>query len=317
LAMDNLVNGLSEKYGTLFVCQKDAANDNVITSSQVRVATYKGWTVKRYDNGWVKYAGLYESFDIDAINFPDLNFRNYLLAQEYGKGAVLTDDEILEITELDVSKKSISNLMGIKYFWALKYLICNGNSLKSLDVSKNKELMSLNCSNNRLTSLDVSKNAALKGLSCDGNSLKSLDVSKNTVLTKLSCYGNQISGDGMTQLVNSLPTRTTSNYGILLVCADYVSPDNVITAAQVKIATDKCWKVQKYLGNGNAVDYAGLGDVNGDNKIDQNDLDLIVKIIMGQRPAGVGEFAGDLNNDGKTDAADVVVMVNILKVKRR
>ena len=268
LAMDNLVNGLGEKYGTLCVCKKGASIDNIITTAQVSVATYKGWTVKRVDDNdtWVEYAGVYESFDINAANFPDLNFRNYLLTQDYGKGAVLTDSEIITITELDVSKKNISNLIGIKYFWALNSLFCNDNRLKSLDVSK------------------------------------------NTILRELYCFGNQISGTGMSQLVNSLPTRTTSS--ILLVCADYVSTDNIITSAQVKKATGKGWTVKKYNSDGNAVDYAGLGDVNGDNKIDLTDLNTIVKIIMGQVNLG---YAGDLNMDGKTDAADIVLMVRILK----
>ena len=337
-AMDNLVNGLPNTDGTLYVCKKDAANDNVITSSQVSVATGKGWTVKRYENSgseweWVAYIGFLEPVAINATNFPDEKFRNYLLAQSYGKDAVLTEDEMLTITELDVSKKGISKLIGIEHFTALKYLYCYDNSLTSLDVSKNTTLIVLLCSDNRLesldvtkntelrnlhcfgnslTSLDVSKNTALKELFCYRNSLKSLDVSKNTALTNLSCYGNQISGDGMTQLLNSLPPRTTGNYGELFVCSDHLFPDNVITAAQVKIATRKGWKVAKgiVIAGDNKRYYAGLGDVNGDIKIDQTDLDTIVKIIMGQVELG---YAGDLNNDGKTDAADIVVMVNILK----
>lgn len=337
-AMDNLVNGLPNTDGTLYVCKKDAANDNVITSSQVSVATGKGWTVKRYENSgseweWVAYIGFIEPVAINATNFPDEKFRNYLLAQSYGKDAVLTEDEMLTITELDVSKKGISKLIGIEHFTALKYLYCSSNSLTSLDVSKNTTLIVLLCSNNRLesldvtkntelrnlhcfgnslTSLDVSKNTALKELFCSRNSLKSLDVSKNTALTNLSCYGNQISGDGMTQLLNSLPPRTTGNYGELFVCSDHLFPDNVITVAQVKIATRKGWKVAKgiVIAGDNKRYYAGLGDVNGDIKIDQTDLDTIVKIIMGQVELG---YAGDLNNDGKTDAADIVVMVNILK----
>ena len=338
VAMNNLVNGLPNTDGTLYVCKKDAANDNVITSSQVSVATGKGWTVKRYENSgseweWVAYIGFLEPVAINATNFPDEKFRNYLLAQSYGKDAVLTEDEMLTITELDVSKKGISKLIGIEHFTALKYLYCYDNSLTSLDVSKNTTLIVLECSDNRLesldvtkntelrnlhcfgnslTSLDVSKNTEMKNLYCSRNSLKSLDVSKNTALTYLSCYGNQISGDGMTQLLNSLPPRTTGNYGELFVCSDHLFPDNIITSAQVKIATRKGWKVAKGIvcAGDNKRYYAGLGDVNGDIKIDQTDLDTIVKIIMGQVELG---YAGDLNNDGKTDAADVVVMVNILK----
>ena len=83
--------------------------------------------------------------------------------------------------------------------------------------------------------------------------------------------------------------------------------------AKVTEAKNKGWTVQKYSGSSTKT-YAGLGDVNGDNKIDQTDLDTIVKIIMGQVNLG---YAGDLNNDGKTDAADIVVMVNILNGLKR
>jgi hypothetical protein len=59
-----------------------------------------------------------------------------------------------------------------------------------------------------------------------------------------------------------------------------------------------------------------LGDVNGDHNIDENDLDVIVKIVMGETPPGIQKQAGDLNNDGKVDAADVVKMVDILNSRQ-
>ena len=124
-----------------------------------------------------------------------------------------------------------------------------------------------------------------------------------------------IEGANMDDLVSNLP----DTQGTLVVCQDNSYPNNIITQAQVKVATDKGWKVQKVAEDDNHnvshVDYAGLGDVNGDNKISQADLDLLVKIIMGQLPDNVKFYAGDLNNDGKTDAADVVIMVNILNGK--
>ena len=209
------------------------------------------------------------------------------------------------LESLDVSKNT-----------ALTDLDCHGNSLESLDVSKNTALTLLDCSQNSLESLDVTKNTALTWLYCLENSLESLDVSKNTALTELLCYGNQIKGLNMDNLVNSLP----NTQGTLGVCNDSSYPDNVITNAQVKVATDKGWKVRRStvkVINENyklvTVDYAGLGDVTIDNKIDQDDLDLLVKIVMGQQPVYVFASAGDLNQDGKTDAQDVVILVNILK----
>ena len=51
---------------------------------------------------------------IDKTNFPDDNFWNYLLEQDYGKDGVLTEAEIRNITVMDVSEKDIKSLKGIE-----------------------------------------------------------------------------------------------------------------------------------------------------------------------------------------------------------
>ena len=47
---------------------------------------------------------------INEENFPDENFRNYLLEQNYGSDGVITDNEIEEIISISVQDKSISSL---------------------------------------------------------------------------------------------------------------------------------------------------------------------------------------------------------------
>ena len=215
------------------------------------------------------------------------------------------------LTELRCSYNGLTSL-NVSANKALTKLDCSACGLTSLDVSQNTALKELLCYNNSLTSLDVSTNTALELLRCEYNTLTSLTVSKtnNTALKDVFCGGNQISGAAMTNLVNGLPTVTGDHW--FNVCDDTQKTDNVITPAQVKTATDKGWMVLKFNGSWSSP-YAGQGDVNCDNKINQDDRTLIVNIIMDQKPASVGEYAGDLNNDGKTDAADIVVMVNILK----
>ena len=107
-----------------------------------------------------------QDIEIDEKNFPDANFRNYLLSQSYGYDGVLTEAEIKGIASINVSEKNISSLKGIEYFTALTYLDCANNQLTALDVSKNTALTYLSCCNNQLTALDVSKNTALTYLSC-------------------------------------------------------------------------------------------------------------------------------------------------------
>jgi hypothetical protein len=110
------------------------------------------------------------------------------------------------------------------------------------------------CYYNQLTSLDVSKNTALLDLQCYDNKLTSLDVSKNTALTCLGCNNNQIKGDKMQALVNSLPTVTNGRFYVIYTKDS--DEQNVCTKPQVKIATDKGWKVYDNNG-GSPQEYAG------------------------------------------------------------
>lgn len=54
------------------------------------------------------------------------------------------------------------------------------------------------------------------------------------------------------------------------------------------------------------------GDVNGDNQVDKNDLDDIVKHIMGETLSGFNKIEADLNEDGVINAADIVILVDII-----
>ncbi|WP_074405699.1 leucine-rich repeat domain-containing protein [Aquimarina megaterium] len=154
----------------------------------------------------------------ENIVFPDINFKNALLAHtdpiiDTNTDGEISIEEALVVEKIDVSKKKISNLSGIEYFAVLTYLDCSINQLTSLDISKNTELTYLDCSSDGLTSLDMSKTPKLTHLDCAGNQLTSLDmskntklinllsafnqltsidVSKNTALTRLDCYENQL-----------------------------------------------------------------------------------------------------------------------------
>ena len=51
--------------------------------------------------------------EINPTNFPDDNFRAYLLAQDYGADGIITKKEFQKITKIDVNEKNISSLKGI------------------------------------------------------------------------------------------------------------------------------------------------------------------------------------------------------------
>ena len=119
---------------------------------------------------------------INAANFPDDNFRKFLLEQDYGKEGVLIDDKIKRITFLNVRNKGIKNLKGVEFFTNLEGLDCTNNQLTVLDMSKNTELKILACSYNQLTELDLSKNTRLESLYCSANQFKTLHLPKTTEL---------------------------------------------------------------------------------------------------------------------------------------
>jgi len=84
---------------------------------------------------------------------PDDNFEQALINLGYDTGTL--DDfvptaNIITISYLDVSKKNISDLTGIKDFINLQVLICNNNLLNNLDVRHNTALVHLEYYNNKL-----------------------------------------------------------------------------------------------------------------------------------------------------------------------
>lgn len=100
---------------------------------------------------------------------------------------------IENVTSLDVSEKSLSDLSGIEYFVNLISLDCKKNNLASLDVSNLTKLTALTCNDNQLTSLNVSSLTKLSNLNCQNNQLTTLDVSQNAALWDLRCSNNQLS----------------------------------------------------------------------------------------------------------------------------
>ena len=237
--MDALINSLPKlTNGGVFIVNDDYYfPDNEITPEQVKAANDKGWLVQKTSSGTISTYYGQTKIAINSENFPDAKFREYVSSKDFDKDedGYLSDKEISMTKRIEVLTKGISNLKGIEHFTELQILDCSYNR--------------------KLTSLDLSKNTLLSYLFCRGCGLTSLDVTKNKNLVELSCYGNKINGTNMTNLVNSLNTRPASSIGVFRVIWEGESPDNTITDAQVKIATDKGWTVQVHSNN-EWVDYA-------------------------------------------------------------
>lgn len=162
--------------------------------------------------------------DLDALNTTDFEeaLNPELVAAiadqvswATNNGGIVPVDEankqvMAAVTILDLADKNLSSLDGIEYFTELERLLCYGNQLKSLDVSKLTKLTLLYCYNNQLESLDVSKLTALNTLYCYNNQLKSLNVSNLTALNTLQCYNNQLESLDASKLTQ---LRNLSCYG--------------------------------------------------------------------------------------------------------
>ncbi len=142
-----------------------------------------------------------EEVAIDESNFPDANFRQYVLDSiDSNNDSFLSTAEAEAVEEINVAECSISDLTGIGFFSKLKILLCNNaleetntrNHLTTLDVSKNTELVRLACGQNEIASLDLSNNINLENLHCANNKLSAIDVSHQPKLWRLYCAGNQL-----------------------------------------------------------------------------------------------------------------------------
>ena len=136
-AMDALIASLPTANNGYFVVinTRDSDEGNVCTKTQVAAAKAKGWTA--YDDK-PGFPTVYEGSDeliLNEDNFTDSNFRA-TLSQILG---INEDDEITpemidEITTLNVSNKTISNLKGIEHFKELMVLYCQLNQIKGADM---------------------------------------------------------------------------------------------------------------------------------------------------------------------------------------
>lgn len=195
---------------------------------------------------------------IDATKFPDTDFRNYLLRQDYGKDGFITDSEIDNITAFeDLVSEELQSLKGIEFFTSLQKLYLAWQSIGSLDISHNTKLTSLTCIHCGLSSLDVSQNTALVTLDCSANGgLTSLKVSPNSSLKNLYCQGTGIKGSEMDKLINSLPLRS-SNDGSFYAVYNQEWDKVRVTKNQVAAAKARGWTVYCEDGNNNWIEYEG------------------------------------------------------------
>ena len=227
-----------------------------------------------------------------------------------------------QLTSLGTLPTSLQSLNCASNNFSGTFTVAGYSNLKSLNVSNNSSITTLNCYTNALTSLIYSGCTAMKTLDCANNKLgalasvpnsltkincsanlltslpsmpvglqelecafnqlTSLSVNGLNSLTRLVIYNNQIKENAMGTLVNSMRTIPAGSTGTFLVHGGS-EEGNVITGDQVNTARNKRWYPKKMV-NGEWVDI----------------------------PGAVVVVPGDVDGDGHVGSADITALYNWL-----
>lgn len=278
--------------------------NNVITTTDVAIATGKNWEVKDYSGGdrygmGVAYAGSEptgpelpdEYFTITQTPADHLMFSVKFADGAYADATTPPTVEGAEISGWNgeaLTLKMTEGVPAVVYGDAVLLQPMFSN-VSAIDVSNLPNLTELYIGLNDITELDVTNNAKLTTLSCEGNLLSAMDLSGCPDLTYLNCYGNAIKGANMTALVNSLPQRTEANYGrFVVVDPTYTQSANVCLKSDVAIARTKYWAAFSVNHDGSSP---------------------VLEQYEGEDPAGVGMVSAD-DADLRYDAAAGVITVS-------
>ena len=152
------------------------------------------------------------SISINAANFPNAAFREYVREFDLDNNGAFSEQEIKKITDIEIfDNTAVTNLKGIEFFTYLETLDCSYDNISSLNLRNNKSLRFLNCEYNNLSSLNLTYNPNLETLFCEGNNLSSLNVSSNPELCDLRLSGNPISSLNLANnpILNTLDCSST------------------------------------------------------------------------------------------------------------
>lgn len=153
------------------------------------------------------------------VSIPDVNFKARLLAAtptvyiaknlsgsffkiDSNSDGEIQVSEAMQVSYLYLRQANISNMTGIENFQNITELICEMNTIGSLNTSSLTNLTILRCGNNNLTSLDVSALGNLVQLNCEYNQITGLNVSNLNNLVNFSCDHNQLTSLNVSNLTN-------------------------------------------------------------------------------------------------------------------
>ncbi len=225
---------------------------------------------------------------IEYTSIPDTNFEAALEVLGYddisGDGQVPTT-LIETVTSLYVSTENISDLTGIEDFTLLQELGVSENSLTSLDLSSNTNLMFLVADDNLLTSINVSNLTNLSLLNIHTNQLTNLDLTSNTGLTEVYIYNNDLQvldiRNGNNASITSFEATNNTNLSCISVDdAAYSTTNWTSIDAQTNFTeTDYCGYTQIPDANFEAaLDALGYDDITGDGQVPTALIEVVTNL---------------------------------------
>ena len=146
---------------------------------------------------WLRPTGTslkYLNCSVNKLNALDLS-KSSELTELYCNNSKLTALDLSANKKLQKISATSNKLttLDVRNLPELTYLDLQANfDLKSIDVSKNTKLESLNLAQTGLTSLNVKNNRKLVELKVFCNQLTALDVRSNYLLKELACFENQL-----------------------------------------------------------------------------------------------------------------------------
>ncbi|OYU81169.1 MAG: hypothetical protein CFE23_05215 [Flavobacterium sp. BFFFF1] len=141
-----------------------------------------------------------------TISFQDLNLKNALLStgtafdtyttainvDTNGNGEIEVE-EALQVYDLRIANRNITNIDGLQYFTNLRRFDCNHNSISDLDpITGLINMDTLYCNDNALTTLDLSTLHVLRILYCSENLLTSMNLNNLGSLDTVVCNNNNL-----------------------------------------------------------------------------------------------------------------------------
>lgn len=237
----------------------------------------------------------------------DPTFKTYCEKFDTDHDGRLSQEEASAVTEINVSNKGITSLVGIQYFQGIKKLTCDKNKLTSLSVASNpvltelvcnnnqltellvwsanggKELITLNCQDNQLDRLSVAGCHKLQKLICRNNKLTYLNLNNTGVMTQLDCANNLLTSLGLSDSP-ALMLLTCSNNQLTKI--DYLANKKALTSL---------------MCNNNpmtSLDISGCTSLVGIMAY-ENRLTELNASDMGN-PSGYNLFCGNQTSDGST-----------------